>query len=78
MKVLFVLALCSAASCASAQFGAVKESEIEDAIAREVAHFAVSTHPGETFEEGFYDALEKINRVQTQVGGWNSLPIFGD
>ncbi|XP_003737400.1 salivary cystatin-L2 [Galendromus occidentalis] len=47
--------------------GGARETAIEDAIIAEVAHFAVSSHPGETSEDGFYDALEKINKAEKQT-----------
>lgn len=48
--------------------GAPEDVAVEDAIINEVAHFAVENHPGDTLEDGYFDALQRIVSAEHQVG----------
>jgi len=66
MKYLIVVLLMAFAS-ASELLGGHREVAIENAIIDEVAHFAVSRHPGETLEEGYFDGLDRVVSAKKQT-----------
>lgn len=47
--------------------GAPEEVAVENALINEVAHYAVENHPGDTLEDGYFDALESIISAENQV-----------
>ncbi|XP_022664623.1 salivary cystatin-L-like isoform X2 [Varroa jacobsoni] len=47
--------------------GAPEEVAVENALINEVAHYAVENHPGDTLEDGYFDALESIISAENQL-----------
>jgi len=55
--------------------GAAKELPVEDQIAKAIAHYAVSSHPGPTIRDGFFDTIEELLSTKRRVAG-GELYIF--
>jgi len=49
--------------------GAAKEVSVDDQVATAIAHYAVSTHPGPTIVEGYFDTVDKILATKRQIAG---------
>jgi len=72
-KVTFV-AICLLVGVASALkplplLGAAKEVPVEDQISKAIAHYAVSSHPGPTIRDGFFDTIEELLATKRQLAG---------